>query len=62
VTPGGADAAGLSRVLIQRYPEDTGVFMISHSFSAFRCVSDEHTSVHAVSDSLTTGIQSMQPL
>jgi hypothetical protein len=37
VTPGGADAAGMSRVLVQRFPEDSGVFMISHSFSAFRC-------------------------
>jgi hypothetical protein len=36
VTPGGADAAGMSRVLIQRFPEDSGVYMISHSFSAFR--------------------------
>ncbi len=36
VLPGGADAAGLSRVLIQRFPEDGGVYMISHSFSAFR--------------------------
>jgi hypothetical protein len=36
VTPGGADAAGMSRVLIQRYPEDTGAYMISHAFSAFR--------------------------
>ncbi len=36
VTPGGTDAAGMSRVLIQRFPEDSGVYMISHSFSAFR--------------------------
>jgi hypothetical protein len=36
ITPGGADAAGMSRVLIQRFPEDSGVYMISHSFSAFR--------------------------